>query len=188
MHLDHVADIWTSVTELGKVAGREKEAQAAIARAQAELRSVADEYKDAPHPKVAYLVSPTLMLLSGGDTFIHEMIVAAGGEDVGVKAGNHFVDIGRETLVKLQPEVLLLGAVEEMGPMENDPRISVWEDLPVPAAKNKRIYLVTDGNSQMASVDIGKNVRELAEMIHAGDPQRAGAQQTESGAAGGSKP
>jgi len=169
MHFDHVSDIWDSVRALGKISGKEKDADNAIVKAQLSLKDVTDQYKDAPHPKVAYLISPKLMLLSGDKTFVHEMIVAAGGEDVGAKVGDSFVEIGMETLVKLQPEVLLLGAVEEMGEVQNDPRIARWSDLPIPAAKNHRIYLVTDGNSQMASVNIGKNVRELARMIHAGD-------------------
>lgn len=187
MRFDHVADIWTSVEALGKVSGKETEATGAIQRAQAELKSIAREYKNAPHPKVVYLVSTSHMWISGDKTFTHEMIVAAGGDDVGAKVGEGFPDTNRETLVKLQPEVLLLGAVEEMGPMENDPRISPWQDLPIPAATHNRIYLVTAANSQMASVDIGKNVRELAEMIHAGDPRppETGAA---TGGAGGSKP
>jgi iron complex transport system substrate-binding protein len=170
LRFDKVDDIWTSVRTLGKAAGMEKEAQAAIDKAQADLKDLAAQYKDAPHPKVVYLVSPKLMLLCGGKTFIDEMITAAGGQNTGAVAGDGFLDIGRETLVKLAPDVLLIGALEEPVSEENDPRLAPWLQLPLPAAKKRRVYLVTDGNSLMASVNIAKNVRALADLIHRGDP------------------
>ncbi len=173
MHFESVEDIWTSTAELGKAAGMEAAAEAAIDGAKKELAEIQAEYKNAPHPKVAYLVSPSDMVISGGKTFVHEMIEMAGGDDVGPIAGDQYPTFGRETLVRLQPEVLLLGAVEEEAAAENDPRSAKWASLPVPAAKDHRVYLVTDPNSQMASVDIGKSVRGLATLIHAGDAAAA---------------
>lgn len=170
MRFDHVADIWTSVRVLGQAAGREHAAEKAITRAQADLTELAQAYRDRPHPKVAYLVDPANMVLCGGDTFMEEMITAAGGENAGAKAGKGFLESSRETLIKLAPDVLLVGAMDQPDAMTNDPRIARWLDLPIPAATAKRVYLITDGNSQMASVAIGQNVRDLARLIHQGDP------------------
>lgn len=170
LRFDHVEDIWTSVRALGKVAGKEQEARRAIEHAQDDLKDVAAQFKDAPHPRVVYLVSPKLMLMCGGKTFLDEMITAAGGVNIGAKAGEGFLDVNRETIVKLAPQVLLVGALEEPAEMQDDPRLAPWFNLPVPAAADKRVYLVTDGNGLMASVDIGKNVRALAKLIHQGDP------------------
>ena len=170
LRFDHVDDIWTSVKTLGKVAGKEADAQRAIEKAQADLKELENHYRNAPHPKVLYLVSPKLMLMCGGDTFIDQMITAAGGDNVGAKTGEGFVDVSRETMVKLAPDVLLIGAMEEPGEIANDPRLAPWLNLPVPAAKNKRIYLVTDSNSLMASVAIAKHVRALADLFHRGEP------------------
>ena len=66
----------------------------------------------------------------------------------------------------LAPDVLLIGAPDALPEMPNDPRLAPWLGLPVPATRTKHVYLVTDGNSQMPSVNIGKNVRTLAELIH----------------------
>jgi len=175
MHFENVADIWKSVAALGKAVDRERDAARAIEKAQRDLAEVTAKYQHAPHPKVLYLVSPKLMLISGGHTFIDEMITAAGAVNVGAKAGNGFIETSRETIVKLAPEVLMIGALDETEEIVNDPRLTTWADLPVPAARSKRIFLVTDGNSLMASVDIGKNVRSLAELIHRGETPDASA-------------
>jgi iron complex transport system substrate-binding protein len=196
MKFDHVADIWTSVRMLGKAAGREAEAEKAIARAQQELKDVAVDYKDAEHPKVLYIMDPAANLACGTLTYVDEMITLAGGQTAPV--GDGFVTLGRETMVKLAPDVLLIGAPDAMEEMPNDPRLTKWLDLPAPATRNKRVFLVTDGNSQMPSVDIGKNVRALAELIHRNAPAGAaggirgtalpdGGTQGNAGGAGGPK-
>jgi ABC-type Fe3+-hydroxamate transport system substrate-binding protein len=170
MHFDHVDDIWSSVRELGKAAGAAAAAEDAIQKAQADLADLAAKYKNARHPKVAYMANSKMIV--GGATFMEEMIVAAGGDNLGRIVGNGFLDINNDTLVRLAPEVVLLGAPDEPAAMENDPRIAPFFRLQIPAAQSKRIFLVTDGTSLQPSVDIGKNVRALAELIHK-DPAAA---------------
>jgi iron complex transport system substrate-binding protein len=174
MHFDSTADIWTSVAALGKAAGMEPQANLAIAAAQGDLRDIAAQYKDKPHPKVAYIVDTTQFALAGGKTFIDEMITAAGGENVGGKAGDMYPNVSRETLVKLAPEVLLIAAPDEPEQAANDPRLAQWQSLPIPAAARKRIFLVTDGNSVMPNIDIARNVRALAGLIHGDDAAGTG--------------
>jgi iron complex transport system substrate-binding protein len=171
MRFNHVADIWTSVRALGRAAGREREAEEAITKAQQELDTLKLLYggPGAARPKVVYVASPQLMLVAGKNTFIDEMITLAGGENAAAQAGSDFLEMGREAIVKLAPEVLLIDMSEQIETQPDDPRLLPWTSLPTPAARAKRVYLLTDGNALMASVAIGRNVRKLAELIHAGD-------------------
>lgn len=161
---DHVDDIWASVLLLGKISGREVQARQAIDNAQRELHDLAVDYQDAPRPKVLYVMDPAANLVCGNNTFVEEMISLAGGDNV--KVGVNFPTISRETMVKLAPDCLLIGAPDAIPEQPDDPRLTPWLSLPVPATRNHRLFLVTDGNSQMPSVNIGKNVRALAELIH----------------------
>ncbi len=170
MHFENVGDIWSSVQALGKAADMEPQAQLAIAAAKADLRDIAAQYKDAPHPKVVYLVSVSPLEPGGGHSFVDEMITAAGGTNSGAVAGDGYPDISRETLIKLAPDVLLIASPDQPEAIANDPRLTPWQSLPIPAATRKRIYLVTDGNSLMPNIDIAKNVRALAQLIHKDDP------------------
>jgi iron complex transport system substrate-binding protein len=164
MKFDHVADIWSSVQLLGQACGRQAEAERAIAQARRELDDLAVDYKNVPRPRVLYIMDPASNLACGNHTFVEEMITLAGGENAPV--GDGFMTLSRETMVKLAPDVLLIGAPDAMPEMPDDPRLAPWRTLPVPATRNRRVFLVTDGNSQMPSVNIGKNVRALAELIH----------------------
>jgi iron complex transport system substrate-binding protein len=166
--LDTVADLWTTVKALGKVSGREKAAEKAIAEAQAELKKIAEENKGKPRVKVVYIIGRNPYFVAGGGTFLDEMITLAGGENVAAKVGEIYPVIGNELMAKLAPEVVLVSAVDEQEQQRDDPRLAALKQLPIPAAKSGRIYLVTDGYSLMASVEIGKQVRMLTEMMHRG--------------------
>jgi len=190
MKFDHVEDIWPSVRSLGRVSGHEKDAEEAIDKAQHELTELKVLYggKDVVRPKVVYLASPQLMLIAGKNTFIDEMITLAGGENAGAKAGNDFLEVGREAIVKLAPDVLIVDVSEQpppQGDMADDPRLQAWMKLPIPAARNKRVYLLTDGNALMASVAIGRNVRMLAGLIHEGGAPATGPAASMPAAGGG---
>jgi iron complex transport system substrate-binding protein len=184
LRFDHIDDIWTSVEALGQAAGKPDDARRAIDRAKFELQTIARQYGGTPlappataptapaappRPKVVYLVSPEQMLLAGQNTFIGEMIALAGGDNVGAQAGPGFLAVSREALVMLAPDVLLVGAVDQIGAQSDDARLRPWRSLPVPAARAGRVYLVTDGNALMASVDLPRGVRMLAERIHQAD-------------------
>ena len=182
MKFDHVTDIWASVRLLGKACDRQAQTEDAIAQAQRQLAALDTQYKNSPRPRVLYLMDPSSNLACGNHTFVEEMITLAGGENAPV--GDGFVTVGRETMVKLAPDVLLIGAPDAIPEIDEVPRLAPWMTLPVPAARNKRVFLVTDGNSQMPSVDIGKNVRALAELIHRNAPPLA-TTQTATGRAGG---
>ena len=171
MKFDHVSDIWSSVRLLGQASGRQAEAERAIAQARRELADLAVDYKDVPRPRVLFIMDPASNLACGNHTFVEEMIALAGGENAPV--GDGFVTLSRETMVKLSPDVLLIGAPDTIPEMADDPRLAPWMSLPVPAVRNRRVFLVTDGNSQMPSVNIGKNVRALADLIHRQAPPAA---------------
>jgi iron complex transport system substrate-binding protein len=173
MHFENVGDIWSSVLALGKAADMEPQAQLAIDAAKSDLKDIAAQYKDAPHPRVVYLVSASPLEPGGAHSFVDEMITAAGGTNVGAVVGDGYPDISRETLIKLAPDMLLIASPDQPEAIANDPRLTPWQSLPIPAATRKRIYLVTDGNSLIPSIDIAKNVRALAQLIHKDDPAAA---------------
>jgi ABC-type Fe3+-hydroxamate transport system substrate-binding protein len=111
-------------------------------------------------------------MVVGGKTFVDEMLNIAGAENVGATVGDGWPMIGTEALAKLAPEVLLVSAAGQPAQVggSNDPRVEKWLRLPMPAAEKGRVYLITEGNSLMASVEAPAHARRLAELIHAREP------------------
>ena len=151
------------------MSGREVEAAKGVAEAKEYLRLAAVGMAGKARPRVVYVVGKSPLSIVGGGTFMGEMVEMAGGENVGATVGNSYPMIGNETLSKLSPDVLLISAPGEPEQVQNDVRLEPWLRLPIPAAWNKRVYLVTDGNAMMASLELPKQVQELAGMIHRGE-------------------
>jgi iron complex transport system substrate-binding protein len=168
LHLDTLDDLWKTVATLGKISGHDIDASRAVMTAQAELQEIADALHDQPKPKVLYILGTSPLSIAGSKTFMDQMVTLAGGDNLGAKIGTFFPTISNETLIHLAPDVLLISAPDQPDQQPTDPRLDSWQRFQIPAVWNDRVWLVTDGNSLMASVDIAKQVRALSKLIHKG--------------------
>ncbi len=110
IQIDTLDDLWKTVGVLGHISGRDAAAAKAVLLARAELKEIADAVAGQPRPKVVYVTSRDPMYIAGAKTFLDQMVTLAGGDNVGAKVGTLFPVISNETLVKLAPDVLLIGA------------------------------------------------------------------------------
>ncbi len=169
IQLNTLDDLWRTVAVLGRISGRQAEAERAIWEAQGQLAEIRRETAAEKPVRVLYALSEDPVMIAGGKTFLDEMLTAAGGENVGASVGEGYPMVGSETLVKLNPEVLLVNLAGQPAEKANDPRLEKWYRLPMDAARNHRVHLVTEGNSVMASLDVGEQVRRLAAVLHGHD-------------------
>ncbi|HUO07979.1 MAG TPA: ABC transporter substrate-binding protein [Phycisphaerae bacterium] len=171
--IDTMEDIWGAVKTLGKVSNHDAGAAAGITEAREELKLLSIAMENRPHPKVLYVLERSPMSVAGSGSFMGEIIELAGGENVGAKVPGLYPAISNETLVKLAPDVLLISAPSQMPQHDNDDRLEPFAHLPIPAAWNNRIFLVTDGDAMVASLKLPRQVQELAAMIHKGESSTA---------------
>ena len=122
VQLETIDDIWATARQLGRAAGKGQAAERAILLAQAQLKEVAATYAGKPRPRVLYVM--TAGMVAGDKTIFGEMIELAGGKNVGAEVGRSYPEIGKEGVVKLSPDVLLIGAPDEPAQQPNDPRLA----------------------------------------------------------------
>jgi iron complex transport system substrate-binding protein len=168
IHLDTLEDLWKTVAILGHISGHDADAQRATMTAHAELQEITDELRGVPRPKVLYVLGGSPLSVAGAKTFMDQMVTLAGGDNLGAKVGTFFPTISNETLVRLAPDVLLISAPDQPEQQPHDPRVDSWQRFQIPAVWNDRVWLVTDGNSLIASVDIARQVHALSKLIHKG--------------------
>ncbi len=165
--LNTLEDLFTTAEKLGKIADVSSRTQMMIAAARGELAAVAQKTTTLTKPKTLYIMSKNPMFVVGKNGLWDQMLTIAGADNVGRQAkGDYFPELSTEALISLAPEVLLISAPDEPEMRADDPRIRQWSSLPIPAARNKRIVLVTDGSIMKGSLAVGDNVLKLARMIH----------------------
>jgi iron complex transport system substrate-binding protein len=169
--LDTLADLYATAQALGNAAQRPKIASDAVTALQQHLADIRRQWADGPQPKVVYMLATSPIMVVGRGTFMDEELAIAGAQNMGAASGEGYPTINRENLIALAPDVLLIAAPgEPPNQGAQDPRIIPWIDLPIPAARKNRIYLITDPNGELATLVIADQVRALARTIHEADP------------------
>ena len=168
-------DVTASIRDLGARLGRSERASQVAGAIERDLDEIRKRIAGRPRPKTALIFGRepgTLRAIyaSAGVGFMHDMLLAAGGDDA-------FGDVKRENL-QVTVEVLLARAPEviiEVHPAEGwtPERLleeqTVWNSLSsLPAVKSKRVHLLADDRLWAPGPRVAEGARRLAELLHPG--------------------
>ena len=175
VQLNTLQQLYSTVKQLGVVTGLAGRAATVITQCKARLKAIGLKYSRSLHPRVVFLIGANPLRAAGRHTFLNQLIRVAGGNNVGEKLGAGYPSLTRETLVDLKPQVLLIGLPGEPAASGwNDPRLEPWLALPIPAAKKRRVYLVTGLRSQMPTMETYKTAALFGHLIHGADIRKLG--------------
>ena len=161
VRLNTIADLLAAIPEIGRAIGEPTRAED-LAK-QLSDRLTALQKKSAGQPKIKTLLTldESGETLVGENTFLDDMLTAAGGKNAASGRGP-WPKANSEILVDLKPDAVILlkpGAQ----PDTLDKTKQSWTRLPdIPAAKHGRIYLIPDKNVLLP----GSHVADLAEKIY----------------------
>ncbi|MFL7794299.1 MAG: ABC transporter substrate-binding protein [Anaerolineae bacterium] len=133
--------VMDEIQKIGQVTGREEAAQALIADMQSRIDAVQERVKDAPRPKVFWELGPELFT-SGPGSFINDLIVLAGGENVAADADSPWPQLSVEAIVLKDPDVIVLADHNYGQTAEMIKERPGWEDIR--AVKEGRIIEIVD--------------------------------------------
>ncbi|TVP45462.1 MAG: hypothetical protein EA350_09035 [Gemmatimonadales bacterium] len=105
---DHLDDVYRITTLLGEVTGQEEAAQGLVARLRGELAAVARAVDGADRPRVGILLGGDPPWVAGSETFIHDVVTLAGGDNVFADDGPLYAPISVEEVLHRRPDVLLM--------------------------------------------------------------------------------
>ncbi len=112
-------------------------------------------------PRVLMLTQVNPPVVPGRDSFLHEMIDLAGGEDVTAQY-KRWTQISDERILQSQPEVV----IAQSSPSHAERALKYLSGLDIPAARTGRVFVVTDPGWTIPSTRLGGLAGEMAEMIH----------------------
>lgn len=115
-------------------------------------------------PKVFYQIGISPIVSAGTDTFIHELIEMAGGDNL-AKGPASYPRFSREQILAMSPDIFIItsmarGAVFERVKSE----WSQWRDMP--AVKHQRIMLVDSNLLDRATPRLVDGLEMLVKLIH----------------------
>ncbi|MCS7285816.1 MAG: ABC transporter substrate-binding protein [Anaerolineae bacterium] len=148
-----------SILLVGKMTGREKEAEALVAEMRKRMDAVTKAVEGRKRPKVFWELSSDLWTVGPG-SFVHDLIVRAGGENIAT--GQPYLQLTSEAIISADPEVIILADHPYGETAETVAKRPGWNKIT--AVKEGRIVELTQEQTDIVSRP-GPRVIDALELI-----------------------
>jgi cobalamin transport system substrate-binding protein len=167
--------IMTTMRELGARTGHVNEAEAAARAIELRIQVIQARIKGSRRPKTLLVFGREPRTLrniyaSGGRGFLHDMLDAAGGEDVLADIDRESVQATTELILARAPEVILELRSDDIRDREGigmKLEIESWSPLAsVPAVKNGRVIILTGNGLVVPGPRVAEGIERMAKALH----------------------
>lgn len=151
--------------ELGKLIGKEKEAEKIVKEARDKAISLREKTEGLSKPKVLVQIGAHPLFVATERYFVNDYIEFAGGVNIakGAKEGIY----SREQVLVADPAVIIIATMGIAAEEEKE----IWRKYAkLSAVKNDRIYIVeTDKLTSPTPVSFVKTLEEMVSILHSGE-------------------
>ena len=165
MKLDLLSEVYNSIAVLGEAAGEPAKAADEIRRIRGQIEAVHQRVEREPKVRAAVVTNETGAALAGRNTFLDDLLAAAGGENA--VTADRYVTLDREALAALRPQVVLL-----LLPGQDDAAAiarakTFWESLPsFTNVKDHRVCPYTQTYIMQPGSHLGEVAALFAAALH----------------------
>jgi iron complex transport system substrate-binding protein len=170
---DKIADIIDSIDRIGMMLGCQRGSGWMIQSFEGKRAFVETKLKDAPKVKVALVVGRNPgklqdIYVTGPSSFMGELLIIAGGENVFASANLPWPQVGIESIVSADPDVIIDSTLSKGATdAEYKALAKDWNALPtLRAVKNKRVIVPRDGWWQIPGAYMDSTIMLLAHWLH----------------------
>jgi iron complex transport system substrate-binding protein len=162
-------EVTAAIRALGARTGDGARAESVAKEIEQSLAAVAKRVEGRPRPRTLLVFGRepgTLrnMYASGGLGFLHDMLVAAGGENVFADQPRESVQVTTEMLLTLRPDVVL-----ELHASDGQVDLSAWQTLPsLPAVRDRRVIVLAGSELMVPGPRIAGATERFARALHPG--------------------
>lgn len=167
-----LADITVTIRQLGARVGRDEGAAAASGRIDAKLADIRARVAGRPRPKTLLVFGRDALALrgvyaSGGFGFLHDMLTAAGGDNVFADIRRESVQATSELILSRRPDVILELRPGNLPAEAERQEVAVWQALSsIPAVRTRRIAIITDPRTVVPGPRVAEGSELMARTLH----------------------
>ncbi len=168
-----LVDTLSTIRELGARTGEVAGAAELVNRISRQISQVSARVADRSRPRVMLVFGRepgTLsnVYASGGVGFLHDMVEAAGGDNVFADVARESVQLSSESMLSAAPDVIIeLSYDERMTPDRQAAERAVWNRLPaIPAVRGGRVHLLLGNEFVQPGPRMGDATEAIARAVH----------------------
>lgn len=167
-----LADITATIRQLGHRLGVSESASILATDIESSIAGLRKRVAGSVRPRTLLVFSregDTMrgIYASGGRGFLHDMLVAAGGDNVFGEIDRQSVQATTELILARAPEVILEVRTESMAGDSSERTLRSWNVLSsVPAVRLTRVHLLPSDEFVIPGPRVAKATRRFAEILH----------------------
>ena len=167
-----LADVTSTLREIGARVGATDRAGTLAADIERRIDALRKRYATGPRPKTLVVIGRDAFALrgiyaSGGVGFIHDMLMAAGADNVFADTKREAVQATSELILARAPEVVLELRGDPIDAVTQAKELLTWDALAsLPAVRNKRVRVIADARTVIPGPRVADAVELLARAIH----------------------
>jgi iron complex transport system substrate-binding protein len=167
-----LADVTSTLRELGGRVGAADRAGTLAADIEHRIDALRKRYASGPRPKTLVVIARDPFALrgiyaSGGVGFIHDMLMAAGADNVFADTRREAVQATSELILARAPEVVLELRGDPIDAAAQAKELQTWDVLAsLPAVRHKRVRVIADARTVIPGPRVADAVELLAAAIH----------------------
>lgn len=161
-NLDSVLE---TILEIGRLLNADDKAKTLVAGMQYRIQQVKSLVAQVTYqPRVFFQIGVSPIISAGSNTFIHELIVRAGGKNL-AQGKTPYPRFSREQVLTLAPEIFIITSMARQATFQKV--IADWRRWTnMPAVRDERIFLVDSNLFDRPSPRLVRGLELLTELIH----------------------
>jgi iron complex transport system substrate-binding protein len=154
-----------TILEIGSLLNADAKAKTLVASMQYRIRQVNSMVAQVTYqPRVFFQIGISPIISAGTDTFIHELIVRAGGKNL-AEGRMPYPRFSREQVLTLAPEIFIITSMARQAVFQKV--IADWRRWTnMPAVRDERIFLVDSNLFDRPSPRLVSGLELLTKLIH----------------------
>jgi cobalamin transport system substrate-binding protein len=167
-----LADVLVTLREIGERVGHAGKAADITSSMQARLAAVRSRVAGRPRPRTLIVFDREALSLrgiyaSGGIGFIHDMVNAAGGDNLFADVKQQSVQATTEAILARRPDAIVELRGDPLAAVVKAKEIGVWRTLSsLPAVRNSRVYFLDDQKTVVPGPRVAEGVELIARTLH----------------------
>jgi len=137
----NIKELMESISDIGRITGKDKEAQYLIRDMQAQIDNIAALVKLIPENKrlkVFIEIFDDPLTTAGRGTFVDELITTAGGINIAADTKRPYSIFSQEEVIKRDPDCIIIAYMGRENPAKLMLERFAWDSIS--AVKNNRLY------------------------------------------------
>jgi iron complex transport system substrate-binding protein len=160
-----VRDVINTIVTLGELCGVEKRAKELAYQLSGRIDLVSKQTESVRRPLVFLQINSKPIMTVNKNTFHHDVIRLAGGENMAKDIHITYPRINVEEILRMKPEVIIISSMERGRDFEESRRVWLkWSDIP--AVRHGRVHLIDSDLIDRPSPRIVSGLEKIAIMIH----------------------